>query len=325
MVEHAKEGPRLWNDRSRAGTRHDHLSPLTQSRFLVLSSAEAWKILPRADKGEGQALPLWARILAGPLPGTTAAMLELDYLHRCRSSLAPALRGKLRWIAANANDCEYTRTCAAWDLQRAGINRKAIQALAGKLDGFPVAERAALVFTDKLSRAAETVTDAEVQELVGYYGEKRVVAMVLLAAYASFQDRLILALGITAEPDGPLEPLDVHFKEHALLTAASAVSRPAPPGCAGAAPREAETGWIKLDYGLLRQALDRQRRRKPRIRLPPGQPGDNRWGAVCRAYQPEVAGAWSACTSVFEREADQDQAFAARIFWVVTRSLHCYY
>jgi hypothetical protein len=63
--------------------------------------------------------------------------------------------------------------------------------------------------------------------------------------------------------------------------------------------------------------------------LPPGQaparPLRIRWSLVCLGYQPELARGWSACTRAFGQEAKQDRVFEESLFWVVTRSLQCFY
>ena len=86
--------------------------------FPVLPEKEAWGKLPPQKK---PALPKWARVLAGPMPKTTAKMLELDYLHRAKNPLGPVLSGKIRWLAAEAVGCEYGRAAAEIDLRRAGL------------------------------------------------------------------------------------------------------------------------------------------------------------------------------------------------------------
>src|SRR4051812_46080071 len=91
------------------------------ARVPLLSDAEAWKALPPSTRGAGQPLPGWARAFARSLPRTTAAMLELDRIQRTRSPLGPILRGKLRWVAADANRCGYSRATAEADLRRAGL------------------------------------------------------------------------------------------------------------------------------------------------------------------------------------------------------------
>src|SRR4051794_32802689 len=85
------------------------------SRFPTVETAEAWALLPR----ENPPLPAWARVLVKSLPRTTGAMLELDRLHREDSPLGPVLAAKLRWLAADAIDCEYARATALADLKRA--------------------------------------------------------------------------------------------------------------------------------------------------------------------------------------------------------------
>jgi hypothetical protein len=94
--------------------------PQTTERRSMLTNDEAWKRLPGAPE-KVQSLPAWARILAGPLPTTTARMLELDALHRSGNRLEPRLRGLVRWAAADANLCDYAKAVAAADLRRAGV------------------------------------------------------------------------------------------------------------------------------------------------------------------------------------------------------------
>jgi alkylhydroperoxidase family enzyme len=311
------------------------------ARVPVLDNAEAWKRLPAAGPGAGQPLPAWARALAGSLPRTTAAMLELDYLHRAGPALDPLLRGKMRWVAARANGCVWTQAQARADLRRAGLDEAGAAALAGDWKGLPAAERAALTFARKLTGAAYQVTDEEVAALIKAHGEKRVVAMVLLLAYANFQDRLVLSLGLSAEDDPPLPPLAVRFRK-----GPDAPARPAPDPRAkpaGTPPPVAErisdADWRALDFGRLQERMAGQRARAPRIQVPPweevrkhlpperaaGKPLRIKWSLVCLGYQPELARGWSACTSAFGEEARQDRVFEESLFWVVTRSLQCFY
>jgi alkylhydroperoxidase family enzyme len=322
-------------DQEQAVTRTAH-------GFPILSEAAAWKRLPPPEKGAGLPLPLWARTLAESLPGTTAAMLELDYLHRARSPLDPQLRAKMRWIAARANRCAYSEAYARADLRRAGLNETSIQALEKGEAGLPNAERAALTFARKMTEAAHTVTDAEMSQLMGQYGNKQVVAMVLLLAYANFQDRLLLSLGLPLEAGGPLPPQEIRFsKTPAETNTVPLVARTLPAGVAptptGTQVSDAE--WLALDFGYLQKEMEGQRARESRILVPswdevcknypaspqPPRPLRIKWSLVCMGYQPELASAWSACTRAFGREANQDRVFEESLFWVVTRTLHCFY
>jgi alkylhydroperoxidase family enzyme len=298
-----------------------------QARLPLPSDAEAWERLPGAVHGAGQPLPGWARILAAGLPYTTAAMLELDFHHRSRSPLPPRLRAELRWVAAHANQCAYGEAYAAADLRTLGVEGDQVRALAGDHAERDEADQAALAFARKLTVAADTVTDAEVARLVKRYGEKQVVAMVLLLAYANFQDRLVLALDLPVEPGGPLPPLDVQFTERPMWLGRTALSLPqtTSPSLAGLRRKNAAREQGMPDCTGLSAELEKQRRRQPRIPLPPHQPGQVLWGLVCRTHQPELANGWSACDHAFNAEAEQDPILEQSMFWVVTHAVRCFY
>jgi alkylhydroperoxidase family enzyme len=300
---------------------------------------EAERKLPRLEQGGDQPLPAWARMLASPLPNTTGAMLRLDYLHREKSPLDPVLRGKVRWTAAHLNRCAYSEAYAAADLRRSGIRDEAIRELAGELSKLPEAERTALVFARKMTLDAATVTDDEVARLRQLHGDEKTVALVLLLAYANFQDRLLLALGVDVEPDGPYPARDLRVAKDSR---ASAPERPPVQARAGfgLSLPFADAEWTALEFGELQRALDAQRARPTRIPVPtweearkslPPEAYANRpplrigWSLVCLGYQPELAGAWSACTRAFAEDSKQDRVFEELLFWVVTRSLRCFY
>jgi hypothetical protein len=267
-------------------------------------------------------------------------MLRLDYLHRAQSPLDPVLRGKVRCVAAHANRCAYSEAYAAADLRREGVSNEAIRALAGDFAAMPEDERAALGFARKMSLDAATVTDAEVARLIQLYGEKKTVALVLLLAYANFQDRLLLGLGATVEKGGPYPPLKLRFARDAH---ASAPARPKQEERA-IAPASAslfrDPQWLALDFAQLQKAMDAQRERPPRISVPTweearkGLPQERwatrpplriKWSLTCLANQPELALAWGDCTGAFAQDAKQDRVFEETLFWVITRSLQCFY
>lgn len=299
-----------------------------QPRVAMLGHAEAWRRLPAVVQGGGEFLPSWARVLAATLPRTTAAMLELDFLHRARSPLEPALRGQLRWVAAHAHGCLYSEVIAAADLRRARVEETAIEhLLAGELDAFPPNTRAALQFAEKLTRDGSSVTDEEVERLLALYGERQVVAMVLLLAHAEFQDRLVVTLGLTPDFCDPLPPADVRFARSLVgAERKRPLRKKVPPAAATTAvSRIADRDWLTLDFDAIQTQLAKQRARRCRIGLPGDNPDAPRWGLVCRAYQPELADAWSACLHAYDDEADLDPIFEECVFWIVTRSVRCFY
>jgi alkylhydroperoxidase family enzyme len=311
-----------------------------RARVPVPTEAEAWRFLPVAERGAGQPLPVWTRALARSLPRTTAAMLDLDRIHRTQSPLGPMLRGKMRWVAADANRCDYSRATAEADLRRAGLDDAGLKALADDHSRLPDAERDALAFARKMTLSADTVTDGEVARLKSHFGEQKLTAMVLLMAYSNFQDRLLLALDLPIDPGGPMAPLEIRF-------ATKAVAPPVPPRIkpegrlAPSVPeRVDDPEWTELDFDDLQKRLSAQRSNLGRIRvptwdevqkvLPPGYPIPKfpiriQWSLVCLGYQPEMAAAWSACTRAFGEEAKQDRVFEESLFWVVTRTIHCFY
>jgi alkylhydroperoxidase family enzyme len=304
-------------------------------RLLMLTNDEAWKRLPGAP-AQAQPLPAWARLLAGPMPLTTARMLELDALHRSGERLEPRLRGLVRWAAADANRCDYAKAVAAADLRRAGLSADEQKIYLGNRSQLSPAERAAMAFARKMMREAHAVTDEEVKDLLGFLGEQRLVALVALLAHASFQDRVFLALNVQVELPQPLPP----------LTATFAKPQPKPPtghGSPGANgdkhtqpvhETDASAAWLTL-----RQGVDRQKARPGRIRVPTkdemqkrlgtAHPGlwqaDIHWSRVCYTNQPELTQAWFDCAMAFRQESGLDGVFQQSLFWIVTRSLQCFY
>jgi alkylhydroperoxidase family enzyme len=134
-------------------------------RVELLDDDAAWEKLPAVEQTAGRRLPHWARALVGALPRTTAAMLHLDYLYRTSAAIEPKLRARMRWVAATANRCEYAQQYARADLLRAGAAARDIQELETGLAELPPAERAALSFARKMTLAASTVTDDEMQRI----------------------------------------------------------------------------------------------------------------------------------------------------------------
>jgi alkylhydroperoxidase family enzyme len=312
----------------------------------VPSNAEAWAALPPAEEGPGKPLPAWVRALAPSLPKTAAAMLELDYAQRAESTLPPRLRARLRWTAADANRCDYAKAYARADFKRAGGKAAELDTSSERVATLPEGERLAVEFVLQLSEAAYTVTDAQVARLVALYGETQVVGMALVAAYASFQDRLLLAMGVELEPDGPLPPVAVRFrkptdsKDKPAEKPQRRVSPPAedPPAVA---THIDDPEWIALPYDSLQERLSRQIKR-PRARIPipdwetvrknlpasprrSGAPLRIRWSLLNYGYQPRLALAWNGGLRAFRDESDLPVVYQESLFWVVTRSLQCFY
>ncbi|OYW23770.1 MAG: hypothetical protein B7Z55_03195, partial [Planctomycetales bacterium 12-60-4] len=150
----------------------------------LLSSEECWKRMPPALSGSGQPLPNWIRATAAQLPRTAAAMLMLDLAHRTQSPLDPVLRGKMRWVIADANQCDYSKAYAEADLRRTGLQENDRRLLLSRQ--WSDADREPLEFARLLTLAAPTIPDELFARLRSRFGDKQVAAMVLLAAYGNF-------------------------------------------------------------------------------------------------------------------------------------------
>jgi alkylhydroperoxidase family enzyme len=311
-----------------------------QSIFPRLSDEECWRKLSTTEKGAVKVMPSWAQATVGAMPRTTAAMLHLDFVHRTRNPLGTLLRGKMRWVAGQANRCEYSVAYAESDLRRAGLDDAGLRSLKGDHEDLPEAERAALEFARQMTLDASEVTDAEVARLLVWYGEEKVTAMVLLLAHANFQDRLLLALGSPIESGGPMPPLDITLDPKADPPPVPPRKRPEGRPIPEEPARIVDPFWLSMEFDDLQGKLSEQRARPSRIRVPtfeevlrkmppqiprPEKPIRIRWTLVTMGYQAELASAWSATTKAFREESKQDRVFEESLFWIVTRTIHCFY
>ncbi len=330
-----------WN-KSRDSKHDSSTNPTQRSQgaFIELPTDEqTWSRLPKLASGDQQPLPNWVKAVATQLPRTAAAMLELDAIHRMHSPLDPKLRAKLRWVIAKANHCDYSQAYALADLKRAG-DEQAIETLTGTSEQWPADERDALTFVQQLTTSAATLSDELFSRVHARFGDQQTVAIVLLAAYGNFQDRIVLGLNLPLETAGPLAPLDVVFVAGALQRA------PVLPTNKGAAVYQdqgqaivgRDEDWLTLPYDQLQQRLELQRDRKPRLRipnwdevksnLPPEmavRPTKIRWSLLNYGYAPELAIAWTTATRTHWSEQPTDRILEESLFWVQTRAVKCNY
>lgn len=300
-----------------------------------MSHSEAWQRLPL----ESPRLPEWAQILVGPLPKATGALLALDSRHRADNPIGNTLAGQLRWIAADAIGCEYARACAESDLLSYGELAEAIHALRQDDARWSPIQRATFQFAEKMTLAAYSVTDEEVAVLTAFYGSETFVGMVHTLAFANFENRLFLALGVTLDDDGPVPPQDWPID---LIngTAATAPERPTHAELlAQTTPVDvsAQIDWSDRPLALLDALQLQQQQRTGRVPIPedaalsfltPEQrerSGRVIWSRVSLGYQPELTQGWFTLMDAFRSEAQLDRVFSNTMFWVVTRNNECFY
>lgn len=303
-------------------------TPQAAERFPAVTDDEAWKQLPR----EQPPLPGWARTLVGLVPKTTAHMLELDHLQREKNPLGAVLAGKVRWAAADALGWDYGRQVAVFDLRRAKVKEEEIKALAGPIGDLPDDDRYIVAFARRLTKAAYTVTDEEVEKLVGRFGPQTVVGIVHTVAYVNFLGRVCLGLGVALEPGGPLAPPEVKWDKDKLDKLVTPPRKDWAETLKAAVPPALLTGpdWEPLDFAGVEKNLEQQKDRKIRVpipELPPNSGNSGRvvWSRVSVGYQPELTNKWFATMRTFQKEANLDAVFDNSVFWVVTRTNDCFY
>lgn len=306
------------------------------ARFPLLPLEKAWAALPVATEGTTQPLPAWARTTARTLPRSTALILELDDLHRNKSPLDPKVHAMVRWVAADALRCEASKAVALADLKSAGGTAADVVELVGSRTGLPADVQRLLALTRPLTVSAYKITDEQMAAVRADLGDPKLVAFVQLVAFANFQDRLLLSLGLADDPAGAKPAGGVRFKRP--WEKGEAPKRPelkvvpADPAPATVA----DPGWRAIDYAALQKEMDAQRARQPRVSVPtfedlkPLLPKDARpvrikWSLVCMGHSPVLAGPWIGMLRMFGEESKQDRVFEELLFWVVTRESQCFY
>ena len=304
------------------------------------SEEAGWDRLPARVEGNPGPLPAWAEAIAAELPRTAAAMLELDFAQRAVGPLEPGLRSSMRWVVAHANRSAYGETYALADLERAGGTEHDAAILTGDPASWPDSLRDPLEFARLLTVDAPSIPDALFDRLVERFGAKGAAAMVLLGAYANFQDRVVLGLDLAIEEEGPLAPIAVRFAPGALQSAPLLAAQPELPEWIerGESVVPAEPEWSSLSYELLQARLESQRDRRPRLPIPSwdevkrGLPPEMAthptrivWSLVCSGYVPELALPWARTTRTLWSEAQTDRVFEESLFWIQTRAIGCNY
>lgn len=298
--------------------------------FPSASDADAWANLPRANTP----LPPWAKMLVGPLPKTTAKMLELDYFHREKNPLGPELAGILRWNVADALDSKFGRDSAKDDLKRARISLRWIER-PNNLELVGPDIRVAIDFARKLTLEGHAITDREFAELLKQFGPEKVTAIVHTVAYANFHNRIVLGLGAVGDP---VPPVDAKFDMEKFAQ----IVPPKRPtldelNAVPANGLSVRVEWSKADADTVSRTLEAQKDRTLRIPLPSkerfadmvGREKEQAerivWMTVSAGYQRDMTRAWFAPMNAFYEEAKPDRVFSNSVFWVVTRTNDCFY
>jgi alkylhydroperoxidase family enzyme len=290
----------------------------------------AWAKLPPPKDPR---LPEWARVLAGPLPKTTAKMLELDYYHRERNPLGKNLAAKIRYVVADALGCEYGKAAAKaeFEMPHSKFQIQSDPPDLRKVNDYLLVEP----FARKLTLEGHAITDEEFAEVLKHFGPAKTTAIVHTVAYANFHNRVLLGLGVKGEsPIAP--PVAIKFDTDAKLAA--------PPRPPWDDLKEVKSGglavrvdWSAGDAAAMAKKLEAQKARPPRMPLPdksaydhltPKEQDSSRrimWNTVSMGYQPDMVRAWFACLYTYYGESNPERVFTNSAFWVVTRTNDCFY
>ena len=313
---------------------------------LPPSSETCWERLPQSVDGAKPPLPSWIRMVAREMPKTAAAFLQLDYAHRVLGPVDGKLRAAMRWTTAKANGSQYAMEIASLDAKRAGVEPSKWKAFKeGDRSVWNGGERAAIEFAHGMTLDSDAVTDEQFSELVRLFDDRTVAAMVLHQAYANFQDRLLICLGIETEEGEPMAPVAVEFSPESLVRAAQAPANTTPPqvGSPDTEPQdiiveEEQHTW--LPYERLQERLQTQRARKTRLRVPDWQEfsaklpaglmpsaSDIVWYKVSFGYAHELAVPFEIYLRAAGLEISQnwDRPFGNCLFWMVTDAVKCPY
>lgn len=91
--------------------------------------------------------------------------------------------------------------------KRAGLTPEDWKALKNpQAGGFSAAEKAALAYTEKLTRTPGEISDADVQTLKPHFSDEQIVDLHLLAGLANLTNRFTASLGL--ELEFPAEPIE---------------------------------------------------------------------------------------------------------------------
>lgn len=304
------------------------LATAADPRLPLLHQTKAWARLPDAPM-LAEPLPAWARALVGPYPVTTARMLELDAAHRSGDRLDARFRAIVRYSAAYANQCDYSKAMAVADFQRAAGPAADLPTLINQPERMAEIDRLGASFARRMMTNASGVTDGEVKKLIDLLGDERMVAFVQLLAHASFQDRILLALNVAPEADGVPPPVKATFGRPQHRSSGPPAEPPA------LTARTAPTADWTSDRGKLAG----QKKRVSRIAIPPEDAMARRlganhptlwqngvlWSRVCYVHQPMLTDAFFDAAHGFRQETGLDGVFGNCIFWTVTDALDCFY
>ncbi len=106
-------------------------------------------------------------------------------------------------LVGSLNQCQYAYFWNQLLMRQHGMPQEAIDAVLGSVDyrnsSLDEATRAALAFSEKLTRHAYTITDREVERLKQHFNSRQILEICSVAAFANEINMMASALGIRLE------------------------------------------------------------------------------------------------------------------------------
>jgi len=265
------------------------------------------------------------------LPRTTAALLQLDYLHRAASPLDPQLRSKLRYEVATANRSLFGQAVALADLRRAGLSPVEIDAWRHDELRSAFEERLLLSFARSFSLHADAIEDRDLAGLISRHGIQSAVAIVLNLAFANLHDRVLADLFVEEDLDEPAPPVFVQFNlkiETDLTPPEWGVARSSIDP-ASAFPGALDPADLPTEhFGRVSPLFDRgsvpddmQLEWDRHGSAPETLPLSIVSRLVALGHQRQMAMEWNACIHCLVDEARREPRFAGVVRWVDAQSL----
>jgi 4-carboxymuconolactone decarboxylase len=198
------QGDVLMQNRPDAEPHPDGALPMARVTFIeAAAQPEVAELIERIRaERRGKLLNLYKVLLHAP----ALARTWLQHLNAVRWQTG--IEGRLREIViiriAHLNRTEYVlRQHVPALAQAEGLSAAQCDALADweAAEGFSAGERAALAFSDAMTRSVQ-VPDAVFEELRRHYGERQIVDLTVLIATYNMHNRVVSALQIDLESTG---------------------------------------------------------------------------------------------------------------------------
>ena len=176
------------------------MTPMARVPLIGEDREDLSPFIGRVKAERGRLINLYRVLLNSP--PVAESWLDFNSTVRFKTTLEPALREMIILRVSILNGAQYqAQIHGASHAQKAGVTKAQIEALDDWRSStlFTDAERAALAWTDAMTKDIE-VPDTLHTELKGYFDDRQIVEITVLAGAYNMHTRVARALKIDAEP-----------------------------------------------------------------------------------------------------------------------------